>query len=517
MVKKLTSLFLTVMMVFCSIVTVSATTNNQANLTVVKEGSTFTVYKVLDAKQSSNVYVYNVNSAFEDFFKTGNKYTFDKTKGIKKDGQVFLPVDQANTNKTNAPTKAVPSAAMAEFTKDLQEYINKNVDKAFTTVDITNNTPTALDKGYYLVLETANNSNNGIVASKAMVVDLVKDMTIYPKDDNGGLTKGVVENGNLVDRNTATVGDNIPYQINATIPTYDSNVTDIEFTFTDEMSKGLAFNKDSLKVKIGDTKFVLGTDYTVDVTGNDKNGTRIVIDITNDAKLLANSGKTITIDYNAKLTENAAISSVEGNTNKVKLVYSNLPGITQNELTDETVTYTFGLNIVKFDQDEQTKYLSGAEFTLFKVVTDESGKTVLGDSIGKGTSDASGNVLFTDIDGKKLGLGEGEYVVRETKAPDGYSLLGVDIKVTINKLNKDGKVLAVITATDLDGNLLEEVTVGNDNLNLTLNVGNYKGISLPETGGTGTQIFMIAGGSLILLALAIYGVYEYTNNKKVKQ
>lgn len=40
-----------------------------------------------------------------------------------------------------------------------------------------------------------------------------------------------------------------------------------------------------------------------------------------------------------------------------------------------------------------------------------------------------------------------------------------------------------------------------------MNYLNYKGIKLPETGGSGTKMFMIGGGVLLLAAAAFFVFY----------
>ena len=83
MLKKLFSFVLLSVMFLGSLISVQAASLSQANLTILKDGATFSVYKVLDAKASNDVFVYDVNKDFKDFFKQG-KYSFDSKSHIWK-------------------------------------------------------------------------------------------------------------------------------------------------------------------------------------------------------------------------------------------------------------------------------------------------------------------------------------------------------------------------------------------------------------------------------------------------
>lgn len=117
--------------------------------------------------------------------------------------------------------------------------------------------------------------------------------------------------------------------------------------------------------------------------------------------------------------------------------------------------YRYGaLNILKVN--EQNEPLSGAEFTVY----DESG-AVAKDKNGKvlvATTDASGKISFS-------GLNYGKYIVKETKAPKGYSLLAKGTEFTIDEKNTTQ----------------------------TLTLKNQKKYTLPKSGGMGPTVYFIVG------------------------
>ncbi len=90
-----------------------------------------------------------------------------------------------------------------------------------------------------------------------------------------------------------------------------------------------------------------------------------------------------------------------------------------------------------------------------------------GEKIGTKTSDANGEIIFDN-------LNWGDYLLKETKAPEGYRLLSKEIELTINQ-----------------DNLLLEETIQNSK----------QGWHLPDTGGIGTLGFYGLGIMLMITAL----------------
>lgn len=93
--------------------------------------------------------------------------------------------------------------------------------------------------------------------------------------------------------------------------------------------------------------------------------------------------------------------------------------------------------------------------------------------------------IDTDCNLYLNGLEAGTYYLVETEAPDGYNKVSGTIEVIITK-----------SATT---NVSEWTLTGNDGANgQVLTVKNSTGTILPSTGGTGTIIFSIVAGVLIL-------------------
>lgn len=152
-----------------------------------------------------------------------------------------------------------------------------------------------------------------------------------------------------------------------------------------------------------------------------------------------------------------------------------------------TDTYAPEIRILK-KSTEDSAPLKGAEFDLYstKTVGSELVKdTKLNETVF--VSDESGNLSLG-------GLSDGTYFLIETKAPDGYNLLSAPIQITVDKTGH--RVTAL-------GNYK---IVGPDNQDgsYTITVYNSAGVTLPNTGGTGTLPYTF-GGLALLAGCLVYG------------
>lgn len=219
----------------------------------------------------------------------------------------------------------------------------------------------------------------------------------------------------------------------------------------------------------------------------------------------------IYVKYSAHLDEDAVIGE-EGNPNDVHIVYSNSPSDEGQgkSVPSRSIVYSFALNVVKVDADNNTVVLPGAEFVLYHIHvaadTTETKVYAVLDSDMKVQSwtenIADATTLTSGADGtlKVIGLqGELAYYLHEINAPDGYNKLFTDVKVIL-KPGYDAQS-ALIT---LDYQVDSELGVGNvADGSIEVTVENNKGTTLPSTGGIGTTIFYIVGTVLVLGAVVL--------------
>ena len=197
----------------------------------------------------------------------------------------------------------------------------------------------------------------------------------------------------------------------------------------------------------------------------------------------------------------------------MQLEYSNNPNTTDKGFTHpvDVDIYTFGLEILKVDAMNHETTLSGAEFVLYRTISDvttyaKATKVTDGNyKISEWVSEESKATPFvTAANGKVLvsGVKAGAFYVKEITPPSGYNPLEEPLEVWIqvneDKLNT-GEINDDVSAS-ID-NALVEVDVSAGIVRATIE--NASGTVLPSTGGIGTTVFYVIGGILVFAALIL--------------
>lgn len=463
--------------------------------------------------------------------------------GDLKDGVLSNVVAGKNYNsaKGAAATAAEAIAKLDDKTEDggrnlsgqalanaIAEYVNLNGD-AYGKV--TKDSPLSnVPAGYYLI------EDKGVITTKedgseekgdmtndsysTYIVKVVGNVEIEAKkavptfekkikdvnDTTGEYTKvGEGENASeWIDSADYDIGDAVPFQLKGTIPSNYDSYTTYYYQFSDQMEKSLTFNKDSVKVYVNGTEITTGfsvSDGTSITEGDFKEGTAFTVTFENLKNVTSvKAGFNITVEYTATLNENAVLGN-QGNVNKAKLVYSNNPnksGEGDNEHGetpwDNVIVFTYQTVVNKVDQDK--KPLTGAEFTLYKKLVEEDEQCIKKTKEIKAvTADSGTQFTFK-------GLDDGDYVLKETKTPEGYNT-AADIEFTItanHTVTWNGETRSTILTSLSGGDLgTSEVSTGT----ITTQVENKKGNTLPSTGGIGTTIFYVIGGILMVGAAVL--------------
>lgn len=506
------------------------------NITIQKRGSTFSLYKILDAKgkKGQNVYNYTVNSNFKGLVVDGTDYSLEKISEMP---------NQFNINKYNAEGKIESvidpiTDATSKFTTAAQEYIEANNITPTETIqcpDVDGNGAAAtakdLELGFYIIIETGTTSSSASVSSKSMLVPLPFvdkidktnelfwnfDLKITPKDEPVNVDKSIIEDGEKENVSTNNVGDFLDYQVEADIPHYDDSteLASVKYIITDSLSKGLDFaakledvaeDKKKVVIKVDDLnpkslpkQLVEGEDYTIAYSASE-NGDNKVMTINFDYSKIMEY-HSLQLNYSVKINENAVIG-VAGNPNQVDLEYTNNNKTWETSKPgDETKSFVFGLKINKVDSGVDKQALQGAEFQLLRgdkpIVTytlDESGNRVLNSNGGLTAVTNENGVAYL------LGIDEGTYTLKETKAPNGYILPEEGLELVITDADKEGNVDGEATYT-LNGKELTVFENIADGSVATTTIENNKGFNLPRTGGAGTWMFAV-GGILIMAGMA---------------
>lgn len=512
-------------------------------ITINKEGSTFSIYKILDAagKKGQNVYNYTVNSNFAGLFGNGeHQYSIEDIAAMPNQLNINNYDDEGNLIGVSDPITELTS----NFTSDVQTFIDTHSIQPTATIPVsgTGETTVTLDIGFYIIIETGTSGDSASVASKSMLVPLPYvdgnaedgykwnfDLKITPKDEPVNVDKSIIEDGEKENVSTNNVGDTLTYQVDADIPHYDAstNTQMVKYIITDTLSKGLDFyiegdpenNIDIIVSNFsGETKTLKpGTLETHQTTIGEEPYT--YYSVTDGDYAVSYDGKTMTLvfdypdimaynnlqlNYQVKINEDAVIG-VEGNPNQVDLEYTNNNKTWNTSVPeDETKSFVFGLKNNKIDpniKEEDKQALQGAEFQLLRDGTpiatytfDENGDRVLNSN--------NGLTAVTNEDGIAylLGIDEGTYTLKETKAPNGYILPEEGLELVITDADEEGNVDGNATYT-LGGKELDVFEDIADGSVATATIENNKGFNLPRTGGAGTWMFAV-GGILIMAGMA---------------
>ena len=469
--KKFVSVLLALALTLALSVTALAAGENSITVTGAQKGETYNIYKVLDLSVDldKGAYTYTVNAAWSDFFS------------VPGAGAAYVTITNGYVTWRDDKKDAV---SMEAFGKAAAAYV---ADKSITPA-VTALTPDAdksitfegLDSGYYLITST-----NGTLAMTA-TTPKTPNATVVEKNPDTTIDKTVQEDSTSEygDVNDADIGDTVNFQVTINVKKGAK-----DYVMHDQMTTGLTFDASSVKVLNGADE-VASTNYTVKTTGLKDSTCTFEIAFKQAYLDSITADTTLTVKYSATLNENATAG--EAQVNKAKLTW----GDKSTTEWDETKTYTWNLNVLKYGDGEKTKVLANAEFVLLNSTKNKVATVVNGKITGWVNVPAAGEdgtitwpantILTTDASGNIAiaGLDSDTYYLREVKAPAGYNILADDVKVTI-------------TATDgADGKTLTYTLV-------TAEINNQSGTELPSTGGMGTTIFYVLGGVLMAGAFVL--------------
>lgn len=324
----------------------------------------------------------------------------------------------------------------------------------------------------------------------------------------------------------------VPYLIKVDIP---ENVAQLKtFKLTDTMTH-LTYVQDSFKIyaeKKDDytNEPPILTDIAPEVSNGNKTWTINFNKVENEtitSSVSEYKGKSIYLYFEATLDNDAEMTS-NGNPNNITLDYSNAiypttdpsnpnngntPG--EDHVKDVVNVFTFGIEVVKQDGSDGTA-LQGVEFDLYRVNDEESlpadGKVTETwlKTDGHATRIASGKK--TNAEGKLSfdRLDNATYYLVETKTNESYNLLKEPYKAELNLTATITK--ETNTITDENGVTTKETTIkttdygkgdGANNGKFSVIVKNYKGFTLPTTGGIGTFVFTFAGIAMMAAAVIL--------------
>ena len=426
-------------------------------------------------------------------------------------------------NGTGTVGNAVDSTIIAELTavnsKSDREILNvvepcANLNST-PVATITNGATYSAAAGYYLIKDK-DNTVSGADTYTTYIVKVVNDVTITPKGNVPSFEKKVKDINDTTDTDASAwqdsadydIGDKVPFKLEGTVASNYDDYKTYYFAFHDKAEDGLTFNSD-VKVFVDGT--VITTGYSVVTSTTDGDTFDVVFDNLKDiADVKANSK--ITVEYTATLNDKAVLGN-QGNVNTAHLEFSNNPNEEQNGSNkpktgntpdDSVIVFTYQVVVNKTKANGEA--LTGAEFTLEKVLKGGGKKTVAVVKNADGTT-------FTF-----KGLDDGDYILTETVTPATYNTIEpITFTVTADhEIVWDGEARGTIL-TSLSGNTTSgkiTFTASADKSELTTNVVNQSGATLPGTGGIGTTILYVIGGLLMAAAAVLLITKKRMNSDK---
>lgn len=487
--------------------------------------------------------------------EVGTTYT-DEEAAIQAYNQAAL--DYVNACKVYDDEGSVLTNTMAELVEALRVYALKEkvtpTTTTGTTVTVKNgveeNSSEEVPYGYYLVIDADSTEEDaGFVPAGSLITvpgrdadsTMSADVTISMKGSVPTMDKEVwhndIENedsdvsptygtqGSWDDVSDYQIGDVIEYRITATIPSdlrgYSAKT--YIYTISDMLSEGIEIVENSVKIytspTLASSSEVEGGYHSTTYGTQDDEPTFVIdfqmYEIYDDPAL--DGVEEFYIYYKAVVTEDAAIAT-DYETNTATLIYSNNPydSDSYGKIEDTVYTYTFDLDILKTEGDGVTP-LEGAKFALYEVTGEASNQTItqiylaldtetddwenspqVYYTVNQAASSSSG-IITTNKSGEFdiVGLDDQTtYMLKEIEAPDGYN----EIDPITFVIEADYKTVSGIPVPSISSKGTDFSTDGSGLFGTIINTSN---LLLPSTGGMGTTLFTIIGGSIMLGAAVL--------------
>ncbi|SFU47841.1 SpaH/EbpB family LPXTG-anchored major pilin [Butyrivibrio sp. M55] len=411
------------------------------------------IYKLASKFSGLPSYTYSDDGnsvAMSSFFTVGDNDILDTSglateEDVKVFGRAVLAYVKANGIGNDGSTTATEDGVATISVSEYGYYVVDSSLGSAVSVDTTTPSASIAEK-------------NSVPEIKKEVSGATNSSTIY-SDKTG---------------NDAQIGDTVEFKVSA-----DLKRGGKDYAIVDTLTPGLTL-VDLQDSNISFSNSSLG--YTIDNAYVDENGNKgFKITFEGEPK----DDTTATVVYQAVVNKDAAIASEE-NINEAFLIYGN--GTETTHVTTKTMTYPLQIKKIALG-DTTGKVLPGAEFKVYRELDKTQLKfTKVSDTEYKVDPDGSVEAIVTVAEAPLTitGLNAENYILEETKAPQGYNLLESNVgdykhaqQVTVSTSSNTG---AVQVATVEDGT----------------------GLTLPSTGGIGTTIFYIIGGILVVAGIAYF-------------
>ena len=337
---------------------------------------------------------------------------------------------------------------------------NKNMLVKVRTEQVTDSTVTfqGLEIGAYYVYaqseKTTYNPMGEAVYAYDETTGLMKpaNKIIDAKGSTYTLTKAFTGDDGQTTYQVVNRGQEVPFTITATFPSYDKEATDRAFQITDEPT-GMKVTE--VTVKVGEDTLTAGNYKLVSVKDDGSDDKEITLPAAENQKVRVrfspnyigsenkHAGQTVTVEVKAQITD------ADTFVNKA----SSDKGSKPSEVNGKLGSITINKYDENYDKENVTgKLLAGAEFSIaqdkkkiqFVHVVDEEGKSIYKKATAEEIADNNitkvENIVAKNGVVVAKGLDDGTYQIVEEKAPAGYSVVKVDDVTIANGENPTATV-----------------------------------------------------------------------------
>jgi fimbrial isopeptide formation D2 family protein/LPXTG-motif cell wall-anchored protein len=470
--KRIVSLVIVAMLLAAMVPFTAFAANSSLTLSMSKDGFTYTVYQVATLDTTTGGYTLKTTDAgIVAAMKTKNQTGADFLAALDaatNPGSVAGTVSNGSSFTTS--TMGIYYAKATAWPDGVQRKSNTVVVPKYNKGE----------KTWEFTDASIDLSTNG----KAVSGDIFVDKGFDTVNDKAPKFKGQ--------------GDVVTYTLEATVVgSIDQKAK--KYVIYDKMSKGLTYNKDAKVYYLddaGNAGNAVNAQFDVDFTKTNakltdeyKDGTYITV--TAKPETLGGTefyaAKKVRVVYTATVNNEAVVGN-PGNPNTDGLEYKNAADQSDDVKGPTVIVYTYNIEVEKVDASNGNAPLAGATFGLY---SDSNATT----EIASGTSVISGNKAIVTFkagsDANAIRLAPGKYYVKEKEAPEGYNL-----NTTIYEVTVTGDTTAAGGVQGLRSAIPNTIS------------------KLPQTGGAGTMMFTILGGSLILVAGVLFVVFMKKRSSK---
>ena len=388
--------------------------------------------------------------------------------------------------------------------------------------------PSTNGDGYYLFVSDSLTNPAKPSTGTSPIFALVggDPVTVTEKTSIPTVNKEVLEGAKWGNVSDSYIGQEVEYKLTGFVADNIATFNKYQYEFHDTLSTGLEAAGESGNTPKDLHVYIDNKGNQTEIMQDDNDGYKVVLERDSATKkenltiaftdlktVKDKTGNTIKVDadskvvvtYKATLTSDAEYTAT-GNTNDVKLVYSNNPmtSDTGTSTSKRVTDHVFRLDVTKVEKDNEGQKLEatfqvkmtkegGKELKDNRWLTQNGGITGKEEDAGKFTTNKGTDKIYIP------GLVAGTYEITECNTPAGYNTLA-PFTITVDPTYDEDGILTGLNVTSSNTEMVTPSTTNDATIPVTIR--NKKGSNLPLTGLNGVTFTWIAGGAVLVIGVA---------------